>query len=140
MITPREAEILGWIAKGKSNVEIGLIIGISPLTAKNHVQHIIRKLDVCDRTSAVVKAYEEGILHMKLPTPQPPPPVLIPIFAPPQFATMVEPELMEDLREFLTQHSDTVDGSDGPRPNQAMHLHIRLDQCLRWDESLTTKG
>lgn len=53
LLTVREKEILRWIHLGKSNAEIGTILGISPLTVKNHVQKILRKLNVRNRTQAV---------------------------------------------------------------------------------------
>jgi transcriptional regulator EpsA len=56
LLTPREAQILQWIYHGKSNIEIGMILGISPLTVKNHVQKTLRKLNVLNRTQAVGKA------------------------------------------------------------------------------------
>lgn len=56
MITEREVEILRWVRDGKSNQEIGMILGISPLTVKNHVQKILRKLQASNRTQAVTKA------------------------------------------------------------------------------------
>jgi len=62
-LTPREKEILEWIYRGKSNIEVGMILKISPLTAKNHVQKILRKLDVLNRTQAVGKALALRILH-----------------------------------------------------------------------------
>lgn len=55
LITAREIEILQWVRDGKSNQEIGLILGISPLTVKNHVQKILRKLVVQNRAQAVAK-------------------------------------------------------------------------------------
>jgi len=61
-ITTREREILKWIYLGKSNIEIGTILSISPLTVKNHVQKILRKLDVLNRTQAVGKALALRIL------------------------------------------------------------------------------
>ncbi len=61
-ITTREQEILRWVSLGKSNFEIGAILGISPLTVKNHVQKILRKLDVVNRAQAVGKALELRIL------------------------------------------------------------------------------
>lgn len=61
-ITSRELEILRWICSGKSNFEIGAILGISPLTVKNHVQKILRKLNVVNRAQAVGKALEMRIL------------------------------------------------------------------------------
>ncbi len=61
-ITSREQEILKWVYFGKSNFEIGAILDISPLTVKNHVQKILRKLDVVNRAQAVGKALELRIL------------------------------------------------------------------------------
>ncbi|HEX9183219.1 MAG TPA: XrtB/PEP-CTERM-associated transcriptional regulator EpsA [Burkholderiales bacterium] len=62
-ITLREQEILHWVSLGKSNCEIGTILEISPLTVKNHVQKILRKLDVVNRAQAVGKAMELRILR-----------------------------------------------------------------------------
>jgi transcriptional regulator EpsA len=56
LLTVREKEILRWIHLGKSNFEIGTILSISPLTVKNHVQKILRKLNVRNRTQAVGRA------------------------------------------------------------------------------------
>ena len=56
LLTPRETQILQWIYHGKSNIEIGMILDISPLTVKNHVQKTLRKLNVLNRTQAVGKA------------------------------------------------------------------------------------
>ena len=63
-ITIREQEILRWIYLGKSNFEIGAILNISPLTVKNHVQKILRKLNVVNRAQAVGKALELRILSI----------------------------------------------------------------------------
>jgi transcriptional regulator EpsA len=63
-LTAREKEILRWIHLGKSNFEIGTILGISPLTVKNHVQKILRKLNVQNRTHAVGRALELRILDV----------------------------------------------------------------------------
>jgi DNA-binding CsgD family transcriptional regulator len=54
-LTERESEILAWMALGKTNPEIGSILGISAFTVKNHVQRILKKLDVINRTQAVGK-------------------------------------------------------------------------------------
>jgi DNA-binding CsgD family transcriptional regulator len=54
-LSAREAEILHWIALGKTNPEIGSILNISAFTVKNHVQRILKKLDVTNRTQAVGK-------------------------------------------------------------------------------------
>ena len=62
LLTLREQEILRWIHLGKSNIEIGAILGISPLTVKNHVQKILRKLNVQNRTQAVGKGLALRIL------------------------------------------------------------------------------
>ena len=62
LLTARELEILGWIYRGKSNIEIGMILGISPLTVKNHVQKILRRLNVLNRAQAVGKALALRIL------------------------------------------------------------------------------
>ena len=62
ILTAREIEILKWLYHGKSNIEIGMILGISPLTVKNHVQKILRKLNVLNRTQAVGKALASRIL------------------------------------------------------------------------------
>lgn len=55
-LTAREQEILEWIYRGKGNIEIAMILGISPLTVKNHVQKILRRLSVKNRAQAVGKA------------------------------------------------------------------------------------
>jgi transcriptional regulator EpsA len=62
LLTPREQEILRWIHIGKSNIEIGTILEISPLTVKNHVQKILRKLNVRNRAQAVGKGLALRIL------------------------------------------------------------------------------
>ncbi len=62
LLTARELEILKWIYLGKSNIEIGLILAISPLTVKNHVQKILRRLNVRNRTQAVGKGLALCIL------------------------------------------------------------------------------
>jgi transcriptional regulator EpsA len=63
VLTAREKEILRWIHLGKSNFEIGTILGISPLTVKNHVQKILRKLNVRNRTQAVGRALALHLLE-----------------------------------------------------------------------------
>src|SRR3954467_9462434 len=63
VLTAREQDILKWIYLGKSNFEIGAILKISPLTVKNHVQKILRKLNVVNRTQAIGKSLELRILN-----------------------------------------------------------------------------
>src|ERR1043166_7330055 len=57
-LTPREAEVLFWISRGKSNHEIGVILGAKTGTICKHVEHIFSKLNVENRTSAAVMALE----------------------------------------------------------------------------------
>jgi DNA-binding response OmpR family regulator/DNA-binding CsgD family transcriptional regulator len=57
-LTNREAEVLFWIAKGKTNREIGQILGTSPRTINKHSEKIYRKLDVENRTTAAAKALQ----------------------------------------------------------------------------------
>ncbi len=63
-LTPRELEVLGLMKLGRSNRQIAQDLVISLGTAKNHVEHVISKLGVSDRTQAVVKALELGILGL----------------------------------------------------------------------------
>src|SRR6266487_6945194 len=57
-LTPREAEVLLWISQGKSNHDIGIILGAKTGTICKHVEHIFSKLNVENRTSAAVVALE----------------------------------------------------------------------------------
>ncbi len=61
-ITPREAEVLGLLARSLTNPQIADELGISRGTAKIHVQNIIAKLGVSDRTQAAVRAVELGLV------------------------------------------------------------------------------
>lgn len=63
-LTPRETEVLKWIAAGKSNWSIGEILGISEHGVDYHVRNILRKLDADTRISAVVKALHAGIVAL----------------------------------------------------------------------------
>lgn len=56
LLSVRESEILGWVAIGKSNWEIGQILGISQFTVNNHLKSIFKKLFVTNRIQAVTKA------------------------------------------------------------------------------------
>ena len=55
-LTPREAEVLFWISQGKSNHDIGIILGAKTGTICKHVEHILGKLNVENRTAAAVLA------------------------------------------------------------------------------------
>ena len=63
-LTPRELEVLNLMRLGHTNRRISEILWISSGTAKNHVEHIIGKLGVSDRTQAVVRALELGLLEL----------------------------------------------------------------------------
>ncbi len=54
-LTNRQQEVMRWLGEGKTNSEIAEILGGSPLTVKNHVQHIFIKLGARNRTDAVTK-------------------------------------------------------------------------------------
>lgn len=60
-LTRRESEVLRQLALGLSNKEIAQALSISYETVKEHVQHILRKLGVADRTQAAVWAVRKGI-------------------------------------------------------------------------------
>lgn len=62
LISERELEILRWIEEGKSNHEIGRLLSISPLTVKNHVQNLLKKLKVRNRAQAVSRAINLKLL------------------------------------------------------------------------------
>ena len=51
-LTPRESEVLYWVSMGKTNEEVGTILGARPLTVKKHLEHIYDKLGVSNRTAA----------------------------------------------------------------------------------------
>ncbi len=61
LLSPREVDILRLVAAGKTNGEIAEELVISLSTVKTHVQHIISKLKVSDRTQAAVRAVELGL-------------------------------------------------------------------------------
>ncbi|WP_235963384.1 response regulator transcription factor [Marinomonas colpomeniae] len=58
-LTCRESEVLTWLAKGKSNAEIAIILSISPHTINAHLAPIFKKLNVENRTSAAITAIEK---------------------------------------------------------------------------------
>jgi DNA-binding NarL/FixJ family response regulator len=63
-LSPREIEVLELIATGCSNKEIGRALGITEATVKWHVNLILNRLDVADRTAAIVAALQRGIIHL----------------------------------------------------------------------------
>jgi two-component system, NarL family, response regulator len=63
-LSARELEVLELIVKGRSNREIGEALGISEATVKWHVNLILSRLNVSDRTQATVAALQRGIVHL----------------------------------------------------------------------------
>jgi DNA-binding NarL/FixJ family response regulator len=63
-LTPRETEILSYMAKGQLNKQIAVQLDISEQTIKNHVTSILRKLDSNARTQAVITAVRRGIISL----------------------------------------------------------------------------
>lgn len=55
-LTPRETEVLSWLAKGKTNRDIGEILGMSPRTVNKHLEHVFEKLGVETRAAAAALA------------------------------------------------------------------------------------
>ena len=55
-LTPREREVLGWVAAGKTNAQIGEILGTMPRTVAKHLERIYEKLGVETRTAAAMRA------------------------------------------------------------------------------------
>jgi len=58
-LTPREAEVLSWVAKGKTNRDVGDILGMSPRTVNKHLEHVFEKLGVETRAAAASLASRE---------------------------------------------------------------------------------
>ncbi|SHM76316.1 response regulator [Rhizobacter sp. OV335] len=58
-LTPRETEVLSWIAKGKTNRDVGEILGMSPRTVNKHLEHVFEKLGVETRAAAAALASRE---------------------------------------------------------------------------------
>jgi len=63
-LSAREQEVLGLLVAGKSNKEIAHSLGITEATVKSHVSAILMRLNVNDRTQAVVTALQRGLIHL----------------------------------------------------------------------------
>ena len=63
-LTARELEILGMLAKGLTNKQIGYALSISENTVRNHLKCVMSKLEVSDRTEAVAVAIQQGIIQV----------------------------------------------------------------------------
>jgi len=64
-LSAREQEVLSLLASGKSNKDIASTLGISEATVKCHVSAILLRLNVSDRTEAVVTALHRGLIHLE---------------------------------------------------------------------------
>jgi DNA-binding CsgD family transcriptional regulator len=60
LLTEREAEILAWVARGKTNKEIAALLVLSPHTVRSHLENTYGKLRVHTRTAAIARAFENG--------------------------------------------------------------------------------
>ena len=63
-LTPREKEILYWLSQGLSNAEVADRMVLSEKTVKNHVSHVLKKLDLRDRTQAAILAWRIGFAQL----------------------------------------------------------------------------
>lgn len=65
LLTDRQSDVLRYIAEGKSNKEIAIVLGISPFTVRIHVSALFRALGVTTRAAAVSQAVNDGLLPMR---------------------------------------------------------------------------
>ena len=63
-LSPREIEVLQWVAAGKSNKEIGTQLFIAEGTVKTHVKNLLEKLSVAGRTGAIREAVRRGLVRL----------------------------------------------------------------------------
>jgi two-component system NarL family response regulator len=63
-LTNREVQVLELIVRGKSNKEIGAALSISEATVKSHINSLLSKMGVADRTQAATTALQRGIVHL----------------------------------------------------------------------------
>jgi two-component system, NarL family, response regulator len=63
-LSPREHQVLLLLARGKSNKEIASALGIAEVTVKCHLSMIFLRLNVTDRTQAIIAAAQRGLVHL----------------------------------------------------------------------------
>jgi DNA-binding CsgD family transcriptional regulator len=63
LLTPREQEIVAWVAAGKTDAQIAAILGRSARTVQKHLEHVYVKLGVENRTAAAMCAQRGGLLR-----------------------------------------------------------------------------
>ena len=63
-LSPREKDVLQMIAKGLTNKEIAHVLAISQFTVRNHINHLLEKLQATDRTEAVSVAIQQGVIEV----------------------------------------------------------------------------
>jgi DNA-binding NarL/FixJ family response regulator len=63
-LTAREIAVLGAVARGMTNREIGAALAMGEETVKAHLKHIFSKLDVSDRTEAALIAVQRGLIRI----------------------------------------------------------------------------
>jgi DNA-binding CsgD family transcriptional regulator len=54
-LTPREQEVLSWVARGKTNTEIARLLRVAPSTVRKHLENVYVKMGVHNRTAAVAR-------------------------------------------------------------------------------------
>lgn len=67
LLTAREREVLYWLSQGFNNAEISAKMMLSEKTVKNHVSHMLKKLELNDRTKAAVLAWRTGMVNTPPP-------------------------------------------------------------------------
>jgi DNA-binding NarL/FixJ family response regulator len=63
-LSDREREVLELVARGLTNKEVAAALGLSQFTVRNHLNHVTEKLDVSDRTEAIVVALQTGLITL----------------------------------------------------------------------------
>ena len=64
-LTPREAEVMGWVAVGKTNAEVAEVLRLSSRTVQKHLEHVFEKLGVETRTAASVRFWHAAAVSYR---------------------------------------------------------------------------